>query len=330
MASATIWVSAEVKLWKPMLAAKPEPQDLDKVLASLRFPLLGSPKYDGIRVTTQKAQLLSRTLKPIRNLEMQKLWGKKELERLDGEVIVGPPTAEDCFNRSTSAVMSRSASADGAVFYVFDAYVSGDFEHRAKYARAACAGFKGQVVYVEHVLLKNLKELLAYETKMCKLGHEGIMLRDPEGVYKQGRSTLNEGGLIAVKRFVDAEAIVLATHEQMENTNEKKLNELGRMKRSTHKAGKVGKGTLGAFTVAMVGSFPTLKQAAAHLASAPKDARFFEIGSGKGLTDKLRAELWKRRGSLVGKIIKFRYQKIGTMIKPRQPIFLGWRDKIDL
>jgi DNA ligase-1 len=49
-----------------------------------------------------------------------------------------------------------------------------------------------------------------------------------------------------------------------------------------------------------------------------------------GLTDAVRKELWEKRKTLPGKIVKFRYQKIGTMEAPRQPIFLGFRDGRDL
>ena len=84
-----------------------------------------------------------------------------------------------------------------------------------------------------------MDELIAFEElKLCE-GYEGIMLRDPFGRYKHGRSTLKEGGLAAIKRFVDAEARIVGTYEQMENTNEKQINELGRSSRSHAKAGKL-------------------------------------------------------------------------------------------
>ena len=107
-------------LFKPMLAAKPDPAELDAVLAKLPLPALFSPKLDGIRATVQNGRLYSRSLKLIPNLEMQKLWGRKELNGLDGELVVGSPTAEDCFNRSTSVVMSRNKPADDTTFNVFD------------------------------------------------------------------------------------------------------------------------------------------------------------------------------------------------------------------
>lgn len=331
--------------WKPMLAAKPDPEDIDNILPTLRFPLLGSPKLDGIRATVQNGKLYSRSLKLIPNKQMQTAWAKQDLNGLDGEIVVGPPTAEDCFNRSTSVVMSRDRSMEGARFYVFDSLDDVEpFSIRVSNAsltanqrgflnlQGVIASSERWITPVEHTLLKNIQQLLKYEEKCLKQGYEGIMLRDPKGAYKQGRSTLKEGGLIAVKRFVDAEAVVLDTYEQEENTNEKTINELGRSKRSTHKAGKVGKDTLGGFVVQM-GEVGTLKGkvVAFHKKGAPFNTQpAFNIGTGQGLTDALRKELWGKRKGLVGQIIKFRYQKIGTMVAPRQPIFLGFRDPKDL
>jgi len=317
------------KLWKPMLAAKPKPEDLDAVLAVLPYPALYSPKLDGIRAMVQNGRLYSRSLKLIPNKEMQALWGRPELEGLDGEIIVGSPTAADCFNRSTSVVMSRDKPMKDAVFHVFDRLLEGtSFYLRLEDAEAciAAALCDCKVELVKHSLMTTNTAALKYETKKIKLGYEGVMRRDPEGRYKQGRSTLKEGGLIAVKRFVDAEAVILDTYEQEENTNAKELNELGKMRRSSHKAGKVGKGTLGGFTVRPLACAceACLRDRTGHC------LRQFNIGTGMGLTDAVRAELWARRKSLTGKVIKLRYQKVGTMERPRIPIFLGFRDERDL
>lgn len=329
-------------LWKPMLAAKPDPKELDATLEKL-FTLgrtwLASPKLDGIRVTVQNGRLYSRSLKLIPNKAMQQLWGREELDGLDGEVIVGSPTAEDCFNRSTSVVMSRDKPADDATFNIFDCYDEMEpFEIRLSNATSTAdqrpfmnlAGNHSTterfIRRVPHTVIKTLEQLASYEGKQTGLGHEGIMLRDPIGAYKHGRSTVKEGGLIAVKRFVDAEAVVIGTYEQMENTNQRVVNELGKMKRSSHKAGKVGKGTLGGFTVR-----PLACACEACLRDRSEAClRQFSIGTGQGLTDAVRLELWKKRNTLPGKIIKFRYQLIGTKDAPRQPIFLGWRDPRDL
>jgi DNA ligase-1 len=311
-----------ITYWKPMLAAKPDPADLDAAIAALKYPVLASPKLDGIRATVQGGRLLSRSLKPVPNLALQKLWGKKELEGLDGEIIVGSPFGEGVFDRTRRAAMARAASAEGAAFHVFDMMGQSGFQERLQYAAITQQLFaKTRIELVPHIPVANQKALLAYEQKCLQKGYEGICVRDPSGAYKQGRSTLREGGLVAVKRFVDAEAVVLSVYEQQENTNEKTMDALGHSKRSAHKAGKVGKDTLGGFTV----RFVELDGSGSHMEGAE-----FNIGTGVGLTDAVRKELWAKRKTLPGKIVKFRYQKIGTMDAPRQPIFLGFRDKADM
>jgi DNA ligase-1 len=36
------------------------------------------------------------------------------------------------------------------------------------------------------------------------------------------------------------------------------------------------------------------------------------------------------RKKLLGKIVKYKYQEIGVLEKPRFPVFLGFRDKEDM
>jgi DNA ligase-1 len=322
--------------FKCMLAAKPDPEELDSIIESfLRYPLLGSPKYDGVRCTVQNGRLYSRQLKLIKNKQMQALWGRAEFNGLDAEIIVGSPTEPGCFQRTSSVSSSVDKSASEAALYVFD--MLDDIEPfiiRNTNARLIMGrGAMQQALHVGQVTLKNAKQLLAYEKSETGKGHEGIMLRSEHGGYKHGRSTMNEGGLIAIKRFVDAEAIVLDTFEQEENQNEQKLNELGKMKRSSHKAGKVGKETLGGFVCldlavykmqAGMWSLKTIRE------TAEAEETSFRIGTGVGLTDSVRKLLWATRDALPGKIIKYRYQKVGTVDKPRIPSFLGFRDKSDL
>ena len=93
--------------FRPMLAATVDPNDLD----ALRFPLLASPKLDGVRaLVSDDGQLVSRNLKPIPNANVQKAFGRPEFAGLDGELVCGDPTAPDAFRKTTSAAMSR----DGA------------------------------------------------------------------------------------------------------------------------------------------------------------------------------------------------------------------------
>ena len=137
------------------------------------------------------------------------------------------------------------------------------------------------------------------------------MLRHPDGPYKHGRSTAKEGWLLKVKRFEDSEARIIGFSELMHNANEAKRNELGHLERSSHKANKVGKQMLGALTVQDL-----------------KTKVEFDIGT--GFTEDQRRLLWATGDNLLGKVVKYKSQPTGVKEKPRFPVFLGFRDKVDM
>jgi DNA ligase-1 len=100
--------------FKPLLASE---ADLSKV----KYPCLVSPKLDGIRALVLDGKLVSRNLKPIPNAYVRETIERYAdiLEGFDGEPVVGSPTAENCFNMSSSGIMSREGEPDFK-FYVFD------------------------------------------------------------------------------------------------------------------------------------------------------------------------------------------------------------------
>jgi len=153
--------------------------------------------------------------------------------------------------------------------------------------------------------------ILTWEESYLAAGYEGVMLRHPDGPYKHGRSTAKEAWLLKVKRFVDAEAKVIGYSEAQHNANEAKRNELGQLERSSHKAGKVGKQTLGALMVKDL-----------------KTGVEFDIGT--GFTESQRQLLWAQGDNLIGKVVKYKSQPTGVKDKPRFPVFLGFRDKVDM
>ena len=111
--------------------------------------------------------------------------------------------------------------------------------------------------HVEKILpveIRDAAQLAAYEEDCLAEGYEGVMIRTPDSPYKCGRSTEREGWLLKIKRFEDAEAVVLETYEGMSNHNEAQRDAFGRTKRSSAQAGKVGRGELGGFVVSAVDS----------------------------------------------------------------------------
>ena len=290
--------------FKPMLSGK---ADLDNI----KFPVLASPKLDGVRVIVKDCIVYSRNFKRIPNDWCQTLFGRKECEGFDGELIVGLVTADTVFQSTTSGVMTGSGKPD-VVFHVFDdTSVDDVFENRYrqldKRISKKCKGIK--VVPVPHKLITNIKDLMDFEERCVAQGYEGIMIRDPNGKYKHGRSTTKEGGLLKIKRFEDDEAVVIGVEELMTNNNEQELDNLGHKVRSSKKEGMVPAGKLGALIV--------------------KHKTFGEFKIGSGFTEDARIKLWRERDELKGRLAKFKYQPSGVKDKPRFPVFLGFRNKID-
>lgn len=290
---------------KPMLAATVESYD------QLTFPLLASPKLDGIRVMVVDGVLVSRNLKPIRNKYTQELWPLKLMEGFDGELIVGDPTSPTCFRDTSSGVMSVGGEPK-VEFWAFDKYDCEKFDYRYKLLQQNVKNVnRATVRVVTQTLIKDAFALHEYEQRMIDRGYEGVMLRHPRGLYKQGRSTLKEGHLMKLKKFADSEAEILEVIELDHNMNEKTTDALGRSKRSSHKAGKVKGGVMGALRVRDI-----------HTGVE------FQIGA--GFTDADRDAYWRQRKGAVGTIIKYKYFPTGSKDKPRFPVFLGIRDKADL
>lgn len=297
---------------RPMLAGK-----FDEKLQ--RFPALVSPKLDGIRAIVDQGVVYSRSWKPIPNRYVQQLFGRPEFQGFDGELIVGQPTQKNCMQATTSGVMSYDGQPN-VTYWVFD-QLPADREHYERRLallsyRFACPedfeleGYLRVQLVPQH-LTHSLEQLYGYEEQYLLLGYEGLIVRDPKAEYKQGRGTTRAGDMLKLKRFTDAEAVILGAVELMHNANEARLDERGYTKRSSSQEGKIPMGLLGALRC-----------------SDPKTGQEFEVGT--GFTELDRVKLWQNRECLPGQIIKYKHFSYGQKDKPRQPVFLGFRHQDDL
>lgn len=286
---------------KPLLACKAD-------LTKLTFPLVASPKLDGIRCLVKDGVLVSRTLKPIRNKYCQELF-KGLPDGLDGELIVGDPTAEGVFQKSTSGVMSIEGEPD-VTYHVFDVWNQGDADYPARNKLLFGKNGNTRLCVVEGVWIDRLEQVNSYYEYCLEQGYEGIMLRDPTQPYKFGRSTLKSQHLLKHKPFEDSEFKVVGLTEKMHNANEATTNALGATERSSASDGLVGTDTLGALVCEM------------------EDGTRFNVGT--GFTDAQRKEIWMNPLQYVGKWVKVQHQEIGAKDLPRFPSFQGWRDKEDM
>lgn len=318
------------KPFRPLLAAKIEdgrPEDI-------QFPVLASPKLDGIRVICHHEMgPITRSAKPVQNKYIRQCLNHPLLKRLDGEVIVGGVTDTNVFNTTQSAVMSFEGEPS-FTYYAFDHYGELSlncpfsirmhdvidsihrFQSALDLANTTLPGVN--VVALEQVTITSWKELEVYEQEQLELGFEGVMFRKPGGKYKLNRSTFKEQILVKMKRFVDAEAKIIGWEPLYRNENEAFQDERGYQKRSSHQAGKIADYTrVGKFILEGInGQFK---------------GTVFKCGS--GLTDSQRLEYAAKlnsdelgvRNEVLWQIVTYKYQPYGSIDAPRAPIFKGMR-----
>ena len=288
---------------KPLLAC-------EVPLEQVRLPVYVSTKLDGIRCVIIDGVAYSRSLKPIRNKYIQSIIGNEKYNGFDGELVVGNIYDKDVFQKTTSGVMSEKGEPN-FVFYVFD-----DFTHptlpyseRADKMRYKVDTLTDHIKFLGQKLVDS-KERIEYllETEQV-VGGEGLILRNPNGKYKYGRSTPKEQLSIKLKFFEQDEFEVVGFTERMHNANQAKINELGLQERSSHKDNLIPMNTLGSLIL-----------------KYGDDS--FQMGT--GFTDEQRQEIWDNRDKYLGKFASVRYMSVGLKDKPRIPSFIGWRDKDDM
>lgn len=305
--------------FRPLLSGK-APDDLNL----LRFPLIASPKIDGIRALITQDGPVTRKLEPIPNRHINEMLRKLPVG-FDGEITSGVMTDEKVWNRTQSAVMSFEGEPEFQ-FHVFDDFSDPDlpFEKRLNriYERIRHCPHLYCTALAQDVI-NTVPDLLAYEQRQVDNGFEGVMVRDPQGPYKFGRSTTSQGILLKMKRWHDAEALIVDVKERMHNGNEIEIDALGYAKRATKKEGKTGRGDLGAFICrAFLNDSGTgYKRPPCTFTTTVE----FDLGS--GFTDADRMNLWNEPP--IGALAKFKYQGLTPDNKPRFPIFLGFRDRRD-
>lgn len=295
---------------KPMLLPRETPD-----LESLPYPLLMSPKLDGFRCIITKDGPMTRSLKPIPNVNIRDALSSLPLG-LDGELVAGwKPYGEKLFKRTTKIVrkIHGPAGVKDYSFWIFDhAGLDLPFEKRDEFVIKLIGRLKiPNVFWVPQGLVHNPKEASLLETKFIEKGYEGGILRTLDGVYLdkpgENRATHNEQIGWKVKRFVDGEAKVLRVDPLMHNNNEAFLSEKGLTKRSKVSSGlKASRTLMGSLYVR-------------DLNTGVK----FSIGSGFTEADRLRKD-W------LGQIVVYKKFPHGEDEKPRHPIYKGIRDETDI
>jgi len=250
------------------------------------------------------------SMKKVTNRFIQEVLSDPIHNGLDGELIVGKPNDPNVFNNTTGPVRRADGQPDFK-FYVFDRHdmPGAPYSERLESLKEVSP----YIHIVKQCIIQTIADVVTFEMRCVQNNFEGAMIRSPNGIYKPGRCTLKEANIFKRKPVEDDECTIIGFEEQMQNNNASKMNETGNMVRSSHKANKSGKGTLGKFIV-----------------RSTKWKEPFAIGTGKGLTDALRQRIWNNKNIYLGATITYKYQLYGSINAPRQPIFKGFRDQADL
>ena len=300
------------EITRPMLSGVIKAQEGH--LEKLVFPLLTSPKLDGIRCLVHpELGPVTRKFKPVPNNFIYALLNIPECTYLDGELLtyyhprLGRGLTVKNFNGIQSDVMSHAGEPHFR-FHVFDDFTDPTLAFAERLDKAADACYLNATVgllsIVTHSLAKDVDQLNEIHERNLLDGYEGTMIRSLAGPYKSGRSTFNQGWLLKYKPIADAEGTIIGFEELMHNENPDLRDELGQAKRSSHKENLIPSGTLGAFIL---------------------KTTWGDVRVGTGFSAAQRLAYWDERESLEGQTVTFTYQAHGMQDKPRFPVFKGFR-----
>lgn len=295
----------------------------------IKYPMLASIKYDGFRGVLLDGRFRSPMMKPFGNKHLDGLNGYfrdichrsiAEMRVFDGEVW----HPDISFTELSSRLRAENGDLTGVEYHVFDAIDVGDwnnpgsnlqYAHRLGYLRSDWE-FQGvpshcklvaQQMCISHIGAEGL-----YAGALAS-GHEGIMLRSPKGPYKHNRCTHNESNLFKFKNFitVDARITQVLQRRKMRDDVERTFDPIGDLAKVNTQESY------------------TLDEAVGALEVVLEDGKHTSLTLGRGFTYKDRQDLWRRRDSLVGLHVEFKYMPHGTKDLPRIGNVVRFRPDLD-
>jgi len=325
-------------MFKPMLAPN---NKVPLKLEDLSYPLMASIKLDGIRCEFIKAELLSRSLKQIVNIQLREkfqpliAYAKGHDIILDGEIynheipfslISSCVTTidhddkkavksweEKCIEHDVD--MTREKAVANMKFHIFDSIQSGylqqPFTERNDIIKNIETDFSDIMIKIEQVIVNSKEEVEAFYLKVLDMGYEGLILKNMNGRYKCGRGTIKEGLIYKVKPLetVDAKIIEVIQGTNAKEGSAKTINELGRSVTSKKKEDRVDNNMVADFRVNWEDT--TVKVSCCKM-KHPK-----------------RKEVWKNKEKYLGKMIEYCFIPVGMKDKPRSPRFIRFREDKD-
>lgn len=307
----------------------------DAVLSKVRFPCAIEPKVDGVRGLHLAGNgMTGRSLKPHGNIHTRNFFSHPLFENFDGELAAEHECHPDLC-RLTSSATSTHEGEPWLLWHVFD-YLRQDllsvgYMNRYDVLRETVLDVQRQdpilgshLKLIPVVIVNNMEELLEWEEKWLLMGYEGIIIRAIDGPHKSGRSTVTQGYLLRIKRFIEEDILVTRIEEGEENLNEAQINELGKTFRSTHQENMVANGMLGRIFGTLLKDVkdPVTKKVLFQKGEEVK------VGPGK-MSHELRRYYLEHHEEIVNHVVKFKFFPKGVKDKPRFPQYVAHRANSD-
>lgn len=304
----------------------------------LTYPLLVSTKMDGCRLLFKQGKIVTRSLKALPNIQLNQKFEplRKYSEEndviLDGEVfapnipfqfIVSCFMTEDYEDKKSvkkwtelcqehDYFISRQEVFDKLKFHIFD-YLPSEkifytFKHRLEFALKVSKQFPTLIEWVAQKLVYHPEEVTAHFEEVLKQGYEGLILRNPESLYKFGRARVSENIAYKLKPWatVDSKIIGIVQATVVNEDAEKTVNELGYSRTSKRQEDRHTIDKAQAFVVDFNGK---------------------ELSVPIAMPDAQKIYIWKNKNEYIGKYVEFKFMKIGMKENglPRIPKMIRMR-----
>lgn len=254
---------------------------------AIKYPVYVSPILTGIKFIIKKGRVLSSSLKQITNLDIQVKFGNPVLNNFEGEVTVGNPVDKDVFHKTFSLVKTRHQKEDmldKITLYVYDISIEGDKTYKERY------------------------DLLQ---KMSENFPSGVVLLEQTLVYN-------------VKELLDYNAWAL--NKGSEGIMIRSPNAKYKFGQSTFEKSEFMKLRIPLYsdaTIIKVNGYKCNSKLISSITVRDNKTKI-EFGISRGFTDHERRVMLSNKEDMIGKVIRYKYNKSSGYIKPRFPVYISF------
>lgn len=276
-----------------------------------------STKFDGVLCAFIKGEILSSSNKTDSfNLLLKEHFKdvldycKRNSVILTGEIYSHQRTFQEIISVVKSNVHVKEVPKDFKL-HCFDCVINGNYdmpfgerlfnipEHLDNFVKVKQVLISSNTVYkFEEMFLKNLQN-----------GYEGLIIKNKNGKFKRGRTTLNDGIGFKFKPYItdDMKIIDVIQSTKAREGSEKKINELGRSVTSKKKEDRILIDKASAFKVKWKGN---------------------EFNVTIAENDSEKKKIWKEKEKYIGEFVEVKYMSVGSKNGiPRHPVTLRMRWK---